>query len=79
MYLVFCFKLFQFRMYKIKSKGSEHPMKFRLCDTRGLEEGQGLDIVDLVAILDGHIADGYEVRQRGTVLFINTLNTFYFQ
>ncbi|XP_041346915.1 interferon-induced protein 44-like, partial [Gigantopelta aegis] len=49
-----------FRMYKIKSKETGYPLKFRLCDTRGLEEGQGLDIVDLVSVLDGHITDGYE-------------------
>ncbi|XP_067682168.1 interferon-induced protein 44-like [Haliotis asinina] len=49
-----------FRMYKVRSSESCMPLKFRLCDTRGLEEGQGMDDSDLVAILDGHLPDRYQ-------------------
>ena len=48
-------------MYKVRSSENGHPLKFRLCDTRGLEEGQGMDTSDLVAVLDGHLPDRYQV------------------
>ncbi|KAK6183191.1 hypothetical protein SNE40_010718 [Patella caerulea] len=34
-------------------------LKFRLCDTRGLEDTQGIDPGDLTAMLDGHVPDRY--------------------
>ncbi|ESO93522.1 hypothetical protein LOTGIDRAFT_119204, partial [Lottia gigantea] len=46
-----------FRSYKIRD-GSGF-LKFRLCDTRGLEESQGVDPGDIVAMLDGNMPDLY--------------------
>ncbi|XP_046567339.1 interferon-induced protein 44-like [Haliotis rubra] len=48
-----------YRKYKVRSSETGKPLKFRLCDTRGLEEEQGLDATDMVAILDGHLPDKY--------------------
>ena len=36
-------------------------MKFRLCDTRGLEDGQGIDANDIAYLLDGNLPDGFQV------------------
>ncbi|XP_046567344.1 interferon-induced protein 44-like isoform X2 [Haliotis rubra] len=47
-----------YRKYKVRSPEGK-PLKFRLCDTRGLEEAQGMDAADVVAILDGHLPDKY--------------------
>ncbi|XP_041353064.1 interferon-induced protein 44-like [Gigantopelta aegis] len=49
-----------YRVYKIRSQETGFPLKFRLCDTRGLEEAQGMDSADLLAILDGHLPDRYQ-------------------
>ncbi|XP_046567350.1 interferon-induced protein 44-like [Haliotis rubra] len=48
-----------YRKYKVRSSETGKPLKFRLCDTRGLEEAQGMDATDVVAILDGHLPDKY--------------------
>ena len=34
---------------------------FRLCDTMGVEGGDGIKVNDLSAIMDGHIKDKYPV------------------
>jgi hypothetical protein len=36
-------------------------MKFKLCDTRGLEENQGIDAQELGYLIDGNVPNGYEV------------------
>ena len=46
----------------MKSEGGEE-IKFRFCDTMGLEEGdKGLQVHDLVPIMDGNIEDMTEVH-----------------
>lgn len=49
----------QYRMYQVRSSSSSEPLKFRLCDTRGLEETQGVDANDVTYLLDGNVPDGY--------------------
>ncbi|XP_050406204.1 interferon-induced protein 44-like [Patella vulgata] len=46
-----------FRIYQIRSCST--PLKLRLCDTRGLEDTEGIDPGDLSAMLDGHMPDRY--------------------
>ena len=48
-------------MYQVRSSSSGKPLNFRLCDTQGLEEGQGIDAHDIVYLLDGNVPDGYQV------------------
>ncbi|XP_046564052.1 interferon-induced protein 44-like [Haliotis rubra] len=48
-----------FKVYKVRSK-SGTPLKFRLCDTRGLEGDNGMKPEDLVAFLDGHVENGFQ-------------------
>lgn len=45
--------------YQVRSCSSGKPLKFRLCDTRGLEETQGIDANDVSFLLDGNVPDGY--------------------
>ena len=45
----------------MRSSSSSEPLKFRLCDTRGLEETQGIDANDVTYLLDGNVPDGYHV------------------
>ncbi|WAR13805.1 IF44L-like protein [Mya arenaria] len=42
------------------SKQDGSRLKFRLCDTRGLEVSQGLDMLECNFLLDGHVPDHYE-------------------
>ncbi|XP_067682043.1 interferon-induced protein 44-like [Haliotis asinina] len=48
-----------FKTYKVRSKTGT-TLKFRLCDTRGLEEVRGMKPEDLVAFLDGHVENGFQ-------------------
>lgn len=50
----------QYRMYQIRSMDTGKPLNFRLCDTRGLEENQGIDSNDISYLLDGNIPDKYQ-------------------
>ncbi|XP_060585145.1 interferon-induced protein 44-like [Ruditapes philippinarum] len=45
--------------YKVKVR-SGAPLNFRLCDTRGLEESQGLDVLECNYLLDGNIPNYYQ-------------------
>jgi hypothetical protein len=36
-------------------------MKFRVCDTRGIEENQGIDGTELNYILEGNVPNEYQV------------------
>lgn len=56
---------FQFRKYKVLVGDAGKPTSFRLCDTMGLEEGQGIDAADVPFLLDGNLPDRYRVRQQG--------------
>ena len=47
-------------MYKVRSTSGKH-LKFSLCDTRGLEDGQGIGANDIGYILDGNLPDGFQV------------------
>ncbi|XP_053391221.1 uncharacterized protein LOC123563585 isoform X3 [Mercenaria mercenaria] len=49
----------QYTPYKVKVK-SGAPLNFRLCDTRGLEESQGLDVLECNYLLDGNIPNYYQ-------------------
>ena len=48
-------------MYHVRGSTLEKPMKFKLCDTRGLDESQGIDAQELNYLLDGNIPNGYQV------------------
>ncbi|XP_060566680.1 interferon-induced protein 44-like [Ruditapes philippinarum] len=48
-----------YTQYKVKVK-SGAPLNFRLCDTRGLEESQGLDVFECNYLLDGNIPNYYQ-------------------
>ncbi|KAL3875139.1 hypothetical protein ACJMK2_038067 [Sinanodonta woodiana] len=50
----------KYRMYQVRSAASSKPLPFRLCDTRGLEESQGLDASEISFIIDGNVPDGYQ-------------------
>jgi hypothetical protein len=39
-------------------------LNFRLCDTRGLEESQGLDVMECNYLLDGNIPNYYQVTNK---------------
>ncbi|XP_060600190.1 interferon-induced protein 44-like, partial [Ruditapes philippinarum] len=45
--------------YKVKVR-SGATLNFRLCDTRGLEESQGLDVMECNYLLDGNIPNYYQ-------------------
>ncbi|XP_052705624.1 interferon-induced protein 44-like [Crassostrea angulata] len=49
----------QYRSYQVRNCPSGKPLNFRLCDTRGLEEGQGIEAQDVCYILDGNTPDKY--------------------
>ncbi|XP_013419551.1 interferon-induced protein 44 [Lingula anatina] len=48
----------KYRVYEIR--GGHQTPAFRLCDTMGLEEDQGLDVVDMSYVLDGHVPDHFQ-------------------
>lgn len=50
----------QYRMYQIRSTETGKPLNFRLCDTRGLEENQGIDANDISYLLDGNVPEKYQ-------------------
>lgn len=52
----------QFTPYKVKVK-SGSALNFRLCDTPGLEESQGLDVLECSYLLDGNIPDYYQASK----------------
>ena len=60
-------------MYQVRRSISGKPLNFRLCDTQGLEESQGIDAHDVAYILDGNVPDGYQVsnnRRKGIDMYI---------
>jgi hypothetical protein len=62
--------LLQYTPYKVKVK-SGAPLNFRLCDTRGLEESQGLDVVECNYLLDGNMPNYYQVCKKNFNLYRN--------
>ena len=52
------------KTYKFQRQRLESNLNFEVVDTMGIEHsGGGLLMGDIENILDGHIADGYKVRQ----------------
>ncbi|KAJ8313253.1 hypothetical protein KUTeg_009170 [Tegillarca granosa] len=49
-----------FRIYDIQQASSRYRMNFRLCDTRGLEQGEGFAGEELSYLLNGNIPDRYQ-------------------
>ncbi|KAL3875301.1 hypothetical protein ACJMK2_038221 [Sinanodonta woodiana] len=49
-----------YRQYQVKSLKTGKELKFRLCDTCGLEEGLGPDLADLNFLITGNIPDRYQ-------------------
>ena len=49
----------QYRSYQVRNGPSGKPLN--LCDTRGLEEGQGIEAQDVCYILGGNTPDKYVV------------------
>ena len=56
----------QYRQYFVRdgeAKDSENRnIRFRFCDSMGLEGEAGLRPIDFSKIMDGHVPDGQEVR-----------------
>ncbi|XP_074490853.1 interferon-induced protein 44-like [Sebastes fasciatus] len=52
----------KFRTYSVKAGRGGKPLPIILCDTMGLEEstGAGLDMDDIISILNGHLPDTYQ-------------------
>ncbi|XP_053392905.1 interferon-induced protein 44-like [Mercenaria mercenaria] len=50
----------KYRMYSVRGSAVTKPMKFKLCDTRGIEENQGIDGTDLNYLLEGNVPNGYQ-------------------
>ena len=48
-------------MYPVCFSKTGQPLNFRLCDTRGLEDCQGIDGNDVSYLLDGNLPDGFQV------------------
>ncbi|KAL3875143.1 hypothetical protein ACJMK2_038071 [Sinanodonta woodiana] len=49
-----------YRQYQVKSLKTGKELKFRLCDTCGLEESVGPDLADLNLLITGNIPDRYQ-------------------
>ncbi|XP_060577917.1 interferon-induced protein 44-like [Ruditapes philippinarum] len=50
----------KYHMYRVRGSALTKPMKFRLCDTRGIEENQGIDGTELNYILEGNVPNEYQ-------------------
>ncbi|XP_053403377.1 interferon-induced protein 44-like [Mercenaria mercenaria] len=50
----------KYRMHSVRGSALTKPMKFKLCDTRGIEENQGIDGTELDYLLEGNIPNGYK-------------------
>ncbi|XP_071079867.1 uncharacterized protein [Haliotis cracherodii] len=49
-----------YRRYRVRSHVTGDTLKMRFCDTRGLECDGGLDLVDLIAVIEGHVPDRFQ-------------------
>ncbi|XP_033730378.1 interferon-induced protein 44-like [Pecten maximus] len=49
-----------YRMYQLRDGYAGKPLHLRLCDSRGLEQDQGLDDQEVGYLLDGHVPDQYK-------------------
>ncbi|XP_045177399.2 interferon-induced protein 44-like isoform X2 [Mercenaria mercenaria] len=50
----------KYQMYRVRGSALAKPMKFKLCDTRGIEENQGIDGTELNYLLEGNVPNGYQ-------------------
>ncbi|XP_053403864.1 interferon-induced protein 44-like [Mercenaria mercenaria] len=50
----------KYRMHSVQGTALTKPMKFKLCDTRGIEQNQGIDGTEVNYILEGNIPNGYQ-------------------
>ncbi|XP_046567357.1 interferon-induced protein 44-like [Haliotis rubra] len=48
-----------YRRYRVRSNVTGGTLKMRFCDTRGMECEGGLDLVDLIAVIEGHVPDRF--------------------
>ena len=56
------FLVFQYRQYQITTEGKNGRIKFRFCDTMGMEGGDaGLSPDDMAKIMDGHVRNQADV------------------
>ena len=44
-------------------------IKFRFCDTMGLEEDASLEVSDIEKIIEGRVRDQTEVKQKGIHMY----------
>ncbi len=51
----------QYRAYVVRRGPGGPQLGFRLCDTMGMEESQGISVMDFPHILAGHVPNGYQV------------------
>ena len=56
--------MLQFRQYELRPSRGERALNFRLCDTMGMEDQNGLNVNDVPYILDGHVKDSFEVTYK---------------
>jgi hypothetical protein len=70
--LIIHLQIFQFRTYRVRAKDvNNEPIRFRFCDTMGLEGGDnGLRAVDVAKIMDGNVQDGTDVRTFNNIKII---------
>jgi hypothetical protein len=52
--------LFQYTPYFVRVRSGAN-LNFKLCDTRGLEESQGLDVLECNCLLEGNVPEHYQV------------------
>ncbi|XP_053403855.1 interferon-induced protein 44-like [Mercenaria mercenaria] len=50
----------KYHKYRVRGSALTKPMKFKLCDTRGIEENQGIDGTELNYLLEGNVPNGYQ-------------------
>ncbi|KAK3610858.1 hypothetical protein CHS0354_039129, partial [Potamilus streckersoni] len=49
-----------YRQYKIRSGSTGESLRFRLCDTRGLEETASLGLIEFSHLLEGNVPDWFK-------------------
>ena len=60
----------QFREYKVRAGDRRsRSIKFRFCDTMGLEEDAGLEVSDIEKIIEGRVRDQTEVKLKGINMY----------
>lgn len=60
-YLSFSLFFYQFEKFRIRDPSTKKYLRFRICDTRGVEKGLSIKSEDLGLILDGNLPNHYMV------------------